>query len=106
MLFSETGMEALLFVGYAKSNEGDESVLVVMRKNGNTLDTIKVENCEQADILYRLLTEQGTKAEIKDGLQNFIDEIWKQKKPGSPTISPVCADIIDILREGSEGSDE
>ena len=73
-----------------------------MQENGDKIYQLKVETGEQADILYRLLTEQETKAEIKGGSQNFIDEIWKRKKPGSPTISPVCEEILDILREGEK----
>ena len=43
----------------------DESALCVMRKNGNKNIMLKMEIGEQADILYRLLTEQMTKAVIK-----------------------------------------
>lgn len=55
-----------LSVGYDKSNEEDESALVVMRRNGDKFELLKAEIGEQADILYRLLTEQMTKAEIKE----------------------------------------
>ena len=43
----------------------DESVLCVTRKYGERTIMLKMELGEQADILYRLLTEQMTKAEIK-----------------------------------------
>ncbi len=43
----------------------DESVLCVTRKCGDTSIMLKMELGEQADILYHLLTEQMTKAEIK-----------------------------------------
>ena len=43
----------------------DESALCVTRKSGEKIIMLKMELGEQADILYRLLTEQMTKAEIK-----------------------------------------
>jgi hypothetical protein len=43
----------------------DESALCVTRKCGEKIIMLKMELGEQADILYRLLTEQITKAEIK-----------------------------------------
>jgi hypothetical protein len=42
----------------------DESVLCVTRKHGEKSIVVKMELGEQADILYQLLTEQMTKAEI------------------------------------------
>ena len=43
----------------------DESALCVTRKYGGRTIMLKMELGEQADILYQLLTEQMTKAEIK-----------------------------------------
>ena len=43
----------------------DESGLCVTRKHGEKIIVLKMELGEQADILYRLLTEQTLKAEIK-----------------------------------------
>ena len=43
----------------------DESALCVTRKCGEKTIMLKMELGEQADILYHLLTEQMTKAEIK-----------------------------------------
>ena len=43
----------------------DESGLCVTRKYGEKIIVLKMELGEQADILYSLLTEQMTKAEIK-----------------------------------------
>ena len=43
----------------------DKSALCVTRKHGGNIIILKMELGEQADILYRLLTEQMTKAEIK-----------------------------------------
>ena len=43
----------------------DGSALCVTRKHGEKIVMLKMELGEQADILYRLLTEQMTKAEIK-----------------------------------------
>lgn len=50
----------------------DESAICVTRKCGGKIVVLKMELGEQADILYRLLTEQMTKAEIKadKGLRN------------------------------------
>lgn len=43
----------------------DKSALCVTRKYGEKIIMLKMELGEQADILYHLLTEQMTKAEIK-----------------------------------------
>lgn len=43
----------------------DESALCVTRKHGEKIIMLKMELGDQADILYHLLTEQMTKAEIK-----------------------------------------
>ena len=43
----------------------DEPALCVTRKYGEKIIMLKMELGEQADILYHLLTEQMTKAEIK-----------------------------------------
>ena len=43
----------------------DEAALCVSRKCREKIVLLKMEFGEQADILYRLLTEQMTKAEIK-----------------------------------------
>lgn len=53
-----------LAVGF-DSSEKDGSALCVLRKDGNQFTVLKMELGEQADILYHLLTEQMTKAEIK-----------------------------------------
>lgn len=44
----------------------DESALCVTRKYGEKIIMLKMELGEQADILYRLLTEQTAKAKIKE----------------------------------------
>ncbi len=43
----------------------DKSALCVTRKHEEKIIVLKLEFGEQADILYHLLTEQMTKAEIK-----------------------------------------
>ena len=48
----------------------DGSALCVARKHGGKITMLKMELGEQADILYRLLTEQMTKAEIKTESEN------------------------------------
>lgn len=50
---------------YFDSGLKDEAALCVSRKCGEKIRVLKMELGEQADILYRLLTEQMTKAEIK-----------------------------------------
>lgn len=43
----------------------DEPALCVTRRHGEKIIMLKMELGEQANILYHLLTEQMTKAEIK-----------------------------------------
>ena len=43
----------------------DESELCVSRLVNGKIEVLKIEIGEQADILYHLLTDQMTKAEIK-----------------------------------------
>lgn len=59
-------MEDLLIVSFDKNDRNNEVGLCVARKhpNGNTT-VIKMALDEQARILYKLLTDQSTKAEIK-----------------------------------------
>ena len=47
------------------SNMYDEAGICVSRVVNGKVDVLKMELGEQADILYRLLTEQTAKAEIK-----------------------------------------
>lgn len=58
-------MEDLLTVSFAGNYEDDHSAICIARKTGDHIEVLKMELDEQADILYRLLTEQMTKAEIK-----------------------------------------
>ena len=55
----------ILTVSFESSLE-DESALCVTRKYGDKTIMLKMELGEQAYILYRLLTEQMTKAAIKE----------------------------------------
>ena len=48
------------------SGVNDEAALCVARKQGDHIIMLKMELGEQADILYHLLTEQMTKAKIKE----------------------------------------
>lgn len=59
-------MEDLLIVSFDKNDRNNEAGLCVARKhpNGDTT-VIKMALDEQAKILYRLLTDQSAKAEIK-----------------------------------------
>lgn len=54
-----------LIVNYISAFNGDPSAITIWQKNKETSELLKVEIGEQADVLYRLLTEQMAKAEIK-----------------------------------------
>lgn len=54
----------VLSVSFDKGSN-DESGLCVSRKQGEKFIILKMELGEQADIIYHILTEQMTKAEIK-----------------------------------------
>ena len=56
----------ILTVSYDSSLK-DKPSLCVARKIGDQITVTKMELGEQADILYRLLTEQTTKGAIKEG---------------------------------------
>lgn len=56
-----------LTVSFDNSFDDNELGLCVTRKHGEKIEVLKMELGEQADILYRLLTDQTTKAEIKTG---------------------------------------
>ena len=54
-----------LYVFFDRDEKRNETGLTVSRiKNKEVVDIIKMELDEQAEILYRLLTEQMTKAAI------------------------------------------
>lgn len=44
----------------------DEAGICIFRKNGDDIKLLKIELGEQADTLYYLLTNQSSKAEIKE----------------------------------------
>lgn len=56
--------EDRLIVGFDNAMN-DECGICVMRQDGENIKIVKMELGEQAEILYRLLTEQMTKAGIK-----------------------------------------
>lgn len=56
--------EDRLIVGFDNAMN-DECGICVMRQDSGNIKLVKMELGEQAEILYRLLTEQMTKAEIK-----------------------------------------
>ncbi len=59
-------MEDLLIVSFAKNDRNNEAALCVTRKYPNgDIKILKMALDEQAKILYRLLTDQSAKAEIK-----------------------------------------
>lgn len=94
----------------------DESALCVTRKYGEKIIVLKMELGEQADILYYLLTEQMTKAEIKtesehkriidaDELLKRISEKAKLPSLSEDTVNGLCgatAIIYDMLNESEE----
>lgn len=55
-----------LTIIYDSSWDDEAGICVAREVNGNIV-ILKMELGEQADILYHLLTEQMTKAEIKEG---------------------------------------
>ena len=59
-------MEDLLMVSFDNNDKNNEAGLCVIRKhpNGDT-KVLKIVLDEQARILYKLLTDQSAKAEIK-----------------------------------------
>lgn len=58
-------MEDLLFVSFEKSARDPSGMCVSRKHPDGDITVLKMEVGEQADILYQLLTEQMTKAEIK-----------------------------------------
>lgn len=94
----------------------DESALCVTRKYGEKIIGLKMELGEQADILYRLLTEQMTKAEIKtesehkrtidaDELLKRIAEKCKTPSLSKDTVNGLCGAatiIYDMLIESGK----
>ncbi len=58
-------MQDLLYVSFDKDEKKNECGICIGRQNEDGSHTIlKMELDEQAEILYKLLTEQGTKAAI------------------------------------------
>ena len=55
----------VLTVTYDYSDMKDVPALCVARHTGDTIEILKIALGDQADILYRLLTEQGINADIK-----------------------------------------
>lgn len=58
-----------LTVAFDKSDK-DYPVLCVMRSNGKNSKIVKMEIGTQAEVIYRILTEQMTKAEINAESEN------------------------------------
>lgn len=59
-------MEELLFVSFDNNERKDECGLCVFKRHKNgKIEVLKMEFDEQAKILYKLLTDQSTKADIK-----------------------------------------
>lgn len=48
------------------SSLDDEAGICIFRKRGSDIKILKMELGEQADMLYYLLTNQSSKAEIKE----------------------------------------
>lgn len=75
----------------------DKSALCVARKDGEKTVILKMELGEQADILYRLLTEQIAKAEIS---KNLCDSC---KTSGCIFQSGIVRNHCDFYKAESEG---
>ena len=59
-------MEDLLMVSFDKNDRNNEVGLCVAREHpSGDITVLKMELDEQARVLYRLLTDQSAKAEIK-----------------------------------------
>ena len=59
-------MEEILFVSFDNNERKDECGLCVFKRHENgKIEVLKMELDEQAKILYKLLTDQSTKADIK-----------------------------------------
>lgn len=63
----------VLTVTYDYSDMKDVPVLCIGRHNGDTIEILKIVQGDQADTLYRLLTEQILNADIKPG-KEITDE--------------------------------
>lgn len=65
-------MEETLFVSFDNNEIKDECGLCVFKRHKNgKIEVLKMELDEQAKILYKLLTDQSIKADIKsDGLES------------------------------------
>jgi hypothetical protein len=61
------GVSDVLTVSFDSGLKDESAMLCVARKYGEKIIMLKMEVGEQANILYHLLTEQTTKAEIKGG---------------------------------------
>ncbi|WP_320954278.1 hypothetical protein [Hungatella effluvii] len=58
-------MEDELRIGYDGGNErGDVSCLMVMRKKGRGYEVVKIFYKEEAEILYKRLTERNDNLEV------------------------------------------
>lgn len=55
----------VLTITYDYSDMEDVSALCVGRHTGDTIEILKIVQGDQADILYRILTEQMVKAAIE-----------------------------------------
>ena len=71
----------------------DESGICISRVNNGTTHVLKMELGEQADILYRLLTEQATKTEFCISREEVIKllekEDWADTVEGVLALPPV-----------------
>lgn len=98
------------------SGSKDESALCVSRKHGEKINVLKMELGEQADVLYHLLTEQMTKAEIKAleqepifdkiraEISDFEEEAFHRPNTDYSDYAAIrhCLEIIDKYKESEE----
>jgi len=73
-------MEDLLIVSFTKNDRNNEAGLCIARKDPNGDTTVlKIALDEQARILYRLLTDQSSKAEIMAESEDEESDIFVQE---------------------------
>lgn len=60
-------MEDVLIVAFDKDPyDADDTVIMISRQNNEKMEIVKVKYGEQAEILYKLLTDQTLRAAIAE----------------------------------------
>ena len=100
-------MQDLLYVSFDKDEKKNECGICVGRQNKDGSHTIlKMKLDEQAEILYKLLTEQEAFKLIKnrlnyeckaDTLEKIADDINKLKKVSGDRVYVAINDVFDVI---------